>query len=214
MFLIPMRLLRVPEPFDHADCVFEPKLDGFRALARIDGHRCTLISRNGHVFRSWPQLAEELAHAIRANRAVLDGEICCLARDGRSNFNALLFRRAWPYFYAFDILSLEGRDLTRQPLLERKRILRTVMPKIETRLLYLDHLPGRGRDLFRVACERDLEGVVGKWAHGSYQTDGRGTSWLKVKNPGYTQIRDRHEMFESRAPRRDRTAKLPELRFS
>jgi ATP-dependent DNA ligase len=57
-------------------------------------------------------------------------------------------------------------------LLERKRRLLAVMPSIECRVLYLDHLAQRGRDLFRVACERDLEGIVGKWAHGTYQTTG------------------------------------------
>jgi ATP-dependent DNA ligase len=53
----PMRLLRIPEPFDHLDFIFEPKLDGFRALAHVRGHRCELVSRNGHVFKLWPQLA-------------------------------------------------------------------------------------------------------------------------------------------------------------
>jgi bifunctional non-homologous end joining protein LigD len=168
----PMRLLRVPEPFDHPHFVFEPKIDGFRALAHVEGHRCTLVSRNGHVFKSWPQLAQEIAHAVRALRVVLDGEICCLSPDGCSDFNALLFRREWPYFYAFDILSLEGRDLTRVPLLERKQILRAVLPTIPTRLLYLDHLAERGQALYAAGCARDLEGIVGKWARGTYQADG------------------------------------------
>jgi bifunctional non-homologous end joining protein LigD len=109
MRITPMRLLRIPEPFDHPDFIFEPKVDGFRALAYAERHRCRLVSRNGHEFKSWPQLAEEIAHAVRAKRAVLDGEICCLDSDGRSNFNALLFRREWPYFYAFDILSFKGK---------------------------------------------------------------------------------------------------------
>jgi bifunctional non-homologous end joining protein LigD len=209
MSITPMRLLRIPEPFDHSDFVFEPKVDGFRALAYVDGHRCRLVSRNGNEFKSWPQLAEEIAHAIRARRAVLDGEICCLDRDGHSNFDALLFRREWPYLYAFDILSLEGKDLTRMPLLERKRILVSVLPTIETRLLYLDHIAGRGIDLFRAICDRDLEGIVGKWGSGTYQTDGRSTSWVKIKNPEYTQIRDRHELFERRE-HRSKTAR-PEL---
>ena len=82
-----MRLLRIPEPFDSPDFIFEPKLDGFRALAHIRGHRCELISRNGHTFKQWPQLAEELAHAVRAHAAVLDGDICCLEPDGRTNFH-------------------------------------------------------------------------------------------------------------------------------
>jgi bifunctional non-homologous end joining protein LigD len=171
-----MRLLRLPEPFDHPDCVFEPKIDGFRALAHVTGHHCALVSRNGHVFKSWPQLAEEIAHAVRARRAVLDGEICCLDPDGRSNLNALLFPRDWPYFYAFDLLELDGRDVTGLPLVERKRLLLSVLPKVETRLLYLDHLDERGRDFYRVACERDLEGIVAKWAHGTYRSDGRATS--------------------------------------
>jgi ATP-dependent DNA ligase len=49
----PMRLLRIPEPFDHPDFIFEPKLDGLRALAHARGHRCELVSRNGHTFKSW-----------------------------------------------------------------------------------------------------------------------------------------------------------------
>src|SRR5437016_4438184 len=171
MRITPMRLLRIPQPFDHSDFIFEPKIDGFRALAYIDGHQCRLVSRNGHVFKSWPQLAEEIAHAVRAQRVILDGEICCLQPDGRSNFNALLFRREWPYFYAFDILSLEGRDVTSRPLLERKRLLQGVLPKTDCRLLCLDHIEARGIDLYRAGCERDLEGVVGKWAAGMYQTD-------------------------------------------
>lgn len=194
----PMRLLRIPEPFDHPDFIFEPKLDGFRALAIVRGHRCELVSRNGHAFKGWPQLAEELAHAVRAHHAVLDGEICCLEPDGRTNFNRLLFRRDWPFFYGFDAVSIEGDDLTAVPLLERKRRLLAIMPAVECRLLYLDHVAGRGRDLFRVACERDLEGIVAKWANGTYRTDGRATSWLKIKNPDYTQMIDRHELFADR----------------
>jgi hypothetical protein len=58
--LTSMRLLRIPEPFDSDEWFFEPKMDGFRALAQLKGHHCTLISRNGHRFKSWPQLAEEI----------------------------------------------------------------------------------------------------------------------------------------------------------
>jgi bifunctional non-homologous end joining protein LigD len=124
----PMRLMRLPGPFDHPDFLFEPKIEGFRALAIVTGHRCELVSRNGHTFKSWPQLAEEVAHAVRANHAVLDGEICCLEPDGRGDFYKLLFRREWPYFYAFDALSINGEDLTGLLLLERKRWLLRVMP--------------------------------------------------------------------------------------
>ena len=104
----------------------------------------------------------------------------------------------WPHFYAFDVLSIEGEDLTSLPLIERKRRLLRIIPTIETRLLYLDHIEHRGCDLFRVACERDLEGIVGKWAAGTYRTDGCATSWLKIKNREYSQMRDRHQLFASR----------------
>ena len=139
-----------------------------------------LVSRNGHVFKSWPQLGEEIEDAVRAHSAILDGEICCLEPDGTSNFRNLLFRREWPYFYAFDLLSVDGRDMRALPLTERKACLRAIMPTVDCRLLFLDAIAGRGCDLFRVACERDLEGIVGKWARGTNQTDGRLTSWLKV----------------------------------
>ena len=208
-----MRLLRIQEPFDHPDFIFEPKLDGFRALAHVRGHRCELVSRNGLTFKQWPQLAEEIAHAIRAQSAVLDGEICCLDPDGRTHFNKLLFRREWPFFYALDALSIDGEDLTGLPLLERKRQLRRIMPAVECGLLYLDHLEERGCDLFRVACDRDLEGIVGKWRCGTYRTDGRATSWLKIKNREYTQMRHRHELFAARGSgtSRSRTLVRPDL---
>jgi hypothetical protein len=152
----PMRLLRIPEPFDDPDFVFEPKLDGFRALAHIKGRRCSVISRNGNVFKSWPQLCEQLAHAVHCKSAVLDGEICCLEPDGRTDFYDLLFRREQPYFYAYDLLMLNGEDLRVLPLTERKRRLAAIMPKVECRALFLDSIVERGRDLFRLACERDL----------------------------------------------------------
>ena len=72
---------------------------------------------------------------------------------------------------------------------------------------YVDHIHEQGSDFFELACQRDLEGVVAKWAHGTYQTAGR-TSWLKLKNPSYSQMEGRHDLFEARQspirPRRNR----------
>jgi hypothetical protein len=121
----PMRLLRVQEPFTHEEFLYEVKLDGFRALAHVAGDQCQLVSRNGHVFKSWRELAVEIARVVRCNSAVLDGEICCLDGDGRTRFNDLLFRREQPYFYAFDVLAIDGEDLTGLPLVKRKRRLRS-----------------------------------------------------------------------------------------
>lgn len=174
-------------------------MDGFRALAYVEGHHCTLVSRNGNVFKSWPQLAEEIAHAVRAHDAILDGEIVCLDPDGRSNFKNLVLRREWPFFMAFDVLACEGEDLTLLPLIERKRRLRRIMPRVVSRLVFMDSIEERGVDLFSAACDRDLEGIVGKWKQGTYGRDGTSTSWVKIKNPAYSQMEGRHELFEMRS---------------
>jgi bifunctional non-homologous end joining protein LigD len=192
-----MPLVRRREPFDDRGWVFEPKLDGFRALAFVDGRESRLVSRNGNTFRSWPMLCQAIATTVRASTAVLDGEVVCLASDGRPDFRALLYRRAAPVFYAFDALFVDGDDLRDRSLIERKRVLRRLIPRRGDLLRYVDHVIGRGCDLFRVACEHDLEGIVAKRKDGAYAPDA--TSWLKVKNVGYTQARDRHELFECRA---------------
>lgn len=99
-----VRLLRIPEPFDSPDFVFEPKRDGFLALAHVRGHHCDLVSRNGHTFKSWLQLAEEIPHAVRAYSCVLDGDfsagtltaaptsrICCSAASGCTSVRSMCF---------------------------------------------------------------------------------------------------------------------------
>ena len=136
----PMSLVRIPDPFDHPDWLFELKYDGFRALAHVEGHRCTLVSRRGHVFTKFSLLAEEIAHSVQADRAVLDGEIVCLGPDGRTHFYDLLFRREWPFFSAFDLFSHEDQDLRGRPLIERKRQLHQLIPRTNSRLLYVDHI--------------------------------------------------------------------------
>jgi ATP-dependent DNA ligase len=66
----------------------------------------------------------------------------------------------------------------------------------------VDHLEARRRDFFQVACTHDLEGIVGKLTSGRYHADGTSTNWIKIKNPGYTQMIARHELFERRTKRR------------
>jgi bifunctional non-homologous end joining protein LigD len=177
----PMPPLLSGEPFDGDDWLFELKLDGFRALAHIDGDRCELVSRNGHPFLKWDVLKADLARSVRATAAVIDGEIVCLDAAGASDFYALMFSRKAPVFCAFDLLAADGHDLRGLPLVERKRRLRAVMPRGDSRLRYVDHVRRRGRDFFALACQHDLEGIVAKWKHGTYQTDGASTSWLKIK---------------------------------
>ena len=119
------------------------------------------MSRNGHTFTRWDALQREIASSIRCRSAVLDGEIACLDSDGRSNFYALLFGRRAPFFCAFDILMPDGEDMRGLPLLARKRRLLDVMPAIESRVRYVDHVHETGIRFVELACERALEGIGG-----------------------------------------------------
>jgi bifunctional non-homologous end joining protein LigD len=106
-----MPLGRKPRPFDHPEYIFELEYDGFRALAVIEYGNCTLFSRNGNPFASFADLAFRIGNALMPRSAVLDSEIVCLDRSGRCSFNDLLFRRAEPFFVAFDLLYFNGKDL-------------------------------------------------------------------------------------------------------
>src|SRR5438105_4250821 len=113
--LRPTLLSRRPRPFDSDDFIFEIKFDGFRSLAFIEHGVCTLVSRNRNPLR-FPNLANAIADNLTVagsrtvENAVIDGEIVCLDNQGRSVFDDLLFRRAEPFFYAFDLLWLNGED--------------------------------------------------------------------------------------------------------
>src|SRR4030095_9962303 len=100
----------LPEPFDHPDFLYELKYDGFRALAFITNRSCRLVSRNLNAFLSFESLREDLGRAFPSSDVVLDGEIVCLDRDGRPQFNNLLFRRQEPCFFDFDLLYRDGMD--------------------------------------------------------------------------------------------------------
>jgi bifunctional non-homologous end joining protein LigD len=187
-----LSLVRVP--FDHPDFLFELKHDGFRALAHIWDGNSELVSRKRNAYKSFQELKENLAK-LKVQNAVIDGEIVCLDEEGRSIFNELLFRRGCPTFYAFDLLYLNGRDLRKLPLVERKEKLRAILDKSELPdVICGKYIEGRGVDLFNEVCERNLEGVVAKRKTGTYSTI---SGWLKIKNPNYTQSERRHELFES-----------------
>jgi bifunctional non-homologous end joining protein LigD len=194
----PVTLSRRPEPFNHSDWLFEIKHDGFRALAYIHGKQCHLVSRRGNVYKRFLPLAEQMARDLKVKSAVLDGEIVCLDADGRSQFHSLLYHRATPYFYAFDILQRNGKDLRSWPLIARKQHLRKLIPNRVSPLLYVDHIEERGEDLFQLACREDLEGIVAKRKDGAYDLR---ASWVKIKNPAYSQIIGRNELFEKRSTR-------------
>ena len=97
------------------------------------------------MFSKWDVLCTEISLSIRAHDAVLDVEIVCLDANGRTNFYNLMFRCDWPYFFAFDLLSVDGEDLRAKPLLERKRRLKRIMPRIDSAALRGSRVGARRR---------------------------------------------------------------------
>jgi bifunctional non-homologous end joining protein LigD len=135
----PMLLGRKAEPFDHPEWIYELKYDGFRALAVVEYGRCTLLSRNGHPFASFSELASRIGYAVMPRNVVMDGEIVCLDDKGRCQFNDLLFRRGEPCFVAFDLLQKNGNDLRTERLLDRKHELRRAVRGLSP-IIYAEHV--------------------------------------------------------------------------
>jgi bifunctional non-homologous end joining protein LigD len=188
-----MPLGRKSEPFDHSEWIYELKYDGFRALAAVEYGRCTLLSRNGHPFTSFSELASRIGYALMPRSVVLDGEIVCLDQDGRCQFNDLLFRRGDPWFVAFDLLQVNGRDLRRERLIDRKHELKRITRGLSP-IVYAEHIERTGIALFKKACELDLEGIVAKDGRAPY--DRRQTTWFKIRNREYSQMVGREDLFE------------------
>ncbi len=105
----------------------------------MDEHGTQLISRRGNVYRRFTELAAAI-HVELDCQAILDGEIVCLDDAGRPQFYDLLRRRGQPVFYAFDLLQLDGEDLRSRPLIQRKELLRRIIPEQPSVLLYASHI--------------------------------------------------------------------------
>jgi bifunctional non-homologous end joining protein LigD len=194
-----MPLLKRAAPFDDPDWLFELKYDGFRALAVIEHGRAQLISRNGHPFASFSALAESIPDSLPNTRAVIDGEICSLDKHGRPQFKNLLFHRGNPpCFFAFDLLTCDGKDLRTERLLDRKQELRRLLAKTSptSPLKYVDHVEGSGTSLFQRVRELDLEGIVAKHKSSPYVTEREHSTWFKILNREYSQKQGREELFE------------------
>jgi ATP-dependent DNA ligase len=120
----PMPVQRRREPFDDPEWIFELKYDGFRALAFINGAGTKLVSRRGLEYRRFEDLCSEILLELNADDAVLDGEIVKLDQSGRPIFIDLMKRRGPIAFVAFDVLAVNGRDVRKMALVERKKALR------------------------------------------------------------------------------------------
>jgi bifunctional non-homologous end joining protein LigD len=185
-FLEPELALLVDEAPGGDDWLHEIKFDGYRALCRIDRGRARLFTRRGN---DWTGVFAPIARAaekLPVQSAWLDGEVVVLGPDGISSFNALQNALGDGgsgdlLYYAFDLLWLDGYDLRGVPLLERKRLLKGVVPaRAAGPIRYSDHVEGRGDAFFAQACQAGLEGTVAKRSRSLYRA-GRGGDWVKVK---------------------------------
>ena len=185
-FVPPQLATLVSAPPQGDDWLHEMKFDGYRILCRVDGGRATLWSRNA---RDWTaQFGGVAAAAARlpARRALLDGEIAMLLPNGTTSFQALqnaLSSGAQDQlvYFVFDLLHLDGQDLTGATLESRKRALEALVGTDRNgQIRYSTHVAGQGDEFFQQACRLSLEGVVSKRRDRPYES-GRGRSWLKVK---------------------------------
>jgi bifunctional non-homologous end joining protein LigD len=170
------------------DWVHEVKFDGYRIECLIDRGTVRLFTRKGNDWTArFPGVARA-ALGLRVEQALLDGEVVALLPDGRSSFQLLQERLgADPpgemIYHAFDLLHLNGADLRRLPLLERKQRLRAALGVRARRagtIRYSEHVTGRSDTVLAEACRQGLEGVVSKQGGAPYSS-GRTRTWLKLK---------------------------------
>ncbi|HEX4331631.1 MAG TPA: DNA ligase D [Usitatibacter sp.] len=166
--------------------IYEVKFDGYRILARIDGDDVRLFTRNGNNWTSrMKALAAEVA-GLGIEGAWLDGEIVVLDAHGNPSFQ--LLQNAFDssktsdiVYFVFDAPYLDGRDLRRLPLLERRALLREAFARTDSsRVRFSEHFEADGAELLASACGRGLEGIIGKRADAAYSSM-RSPNWIKLK---------------------------------
>jgi bifunctional non-homologous end joining protein LigD len=161
----------------------EAKYDGYRVLLAVGGRNVKLFTRSGLDWTEKFAGVADAAKALDVGSALIDGEVVALDQFGKPSFSALqdaLTRGSRDLtMFAFDLLSLDGEDLKRLPNLERKELLRTIIPA-DGPILFAEHVIGEGEKLFQAMCREGFEGIVSKRADAPYLGK-RTQSWLKVK---------------------------------
>ena len=183
-FVTPMAARAVKALPEGADWLYEPKLDGYRALVFKDGTQVRILSRNEKDLTAmYPGVAAAGLH-LGAEQVVVDGEIVALAEDGRPSFQALQHRASHPkhliVFYAFDVLYLNGRSLMGEPLVKRRAQLPGIVGENSIIRLSRD-LPGSAAAIVQALRAAGIEGVVAKRRDSTYQPGERSSDWVKLK---------------------------------
>ncbi len=194
--------------FSNDDWIFEIKWDGYRAVAEIEEGEVNLHSRNNISFNQKYFPIVETLKAFDTN-IILDGEVVIVDDFGKSSFQLLQnYQKSGKgklAYYVFDILHLNGYDLTNLPLIKRKEILKQILPDDLKNIRFSDHIVGDGENFYKVAVERGLEGILAKRINSKYQLGKRSKDWLKIKTRkrqeavicGFTQPKGSRDKFGS-----------------
>jgi bifunctional non-homologous end joining protein LigD len=164
----------------------EVKYDGYRMVCRIDRGSVKIFSRNG---KDWTRALAPIVKAVgrlRVKSAWIDGEVTTIDAQGKTSFQVLQNALADPKpgaltYFLFDVPYLEGYDLRKVPLTDRKRVLQTLVPESDAILRYGVEVLGRGTEFFAQACRLGLEGAVSKRADSPYSDGARTRDWVKTK---------------------------------
>nr|WP_189522264.1 MULTISPECIES: DNA ligase D [unclassified Mesorhizobium] len=168
-----------------ADWLFEMKFDGYRAQVAVSGSEVVVYTRNGHDWTRQFKVVLPPLRKLTKGSALIDGEIVAIDSQGRTNFSMLKtgIAAGMPLkFYAFDLLELNGGDISNQPLLERKERLAELLgePDPDEALQFSSHIADHGEKILETMCAGGHEGVIAKRADSRYVGD-RTATWLKIK---------------------------------
>jgi len=184
--MLPVTTTLVKEPPSGDEWLHELKFDGYRMLCRVERGRVTVWSRNRKDWTEKFQNVVEAVKSLKATSAMLDGEIVIVDAQGRSSFQKL--QRAMGKttttgfaYEVFDLIYLDGFNLTNTPLKHRKELLKHLVGSNSHGVIrYSEHITGSGDEFFKHACEYGIEGIVSKLANSHYEST-RNRNWLKVK---------------------------------
>ena len=208
-YVQPMEIGEPSKPFSNPAWLFEMKFQGRRAMFMKHGDAVQILTPDGtDLAGKLPALVEQ-ATQLRAENTSLDGVLVSLD-EARRPSKEILERQLSDggegavFFYAFDLLHYDDWNVQELPLLERKKILAAVLPKLPG-LLYVDHVQGRGEDLVEVTSTAGLPAVVAKEASGAYAS-GPSTSWREIPTRPASDAKNRDllEALKEAAPQKTR----------
>ena len=185
-FVAPMMASVAGEPFDSADWIFETKLDGYRAIAVIDPSGKTRIwPRNQLPLEQKFPSIRDAVEGLNLRSTILDGEIVALDEEGIPRFQLLQKWQKRPtapvVYFLFDLLWCDGRDLTGKTVLQRRERLEEIITPVAG-IQVGGYVEARGKDLFQLAKEKGLEGIIAKRKRSTYQSGRRSPDWLKIES--------------------------------